>query len=104
MTLFYKFEVEGFQEFREHDLLDVYGAFPPSDCNLFNTRAYQLHLFNNPLVLLMFVTISVTASWTAFEYFEKPAQKYLRERYSTKQREMPVVVDVEEKKRQSETN
>ena len=47
----------------------------------------------------MFVTISVTAGWIAFEYFEKLVQKYLRERYSTKQREMPVVVDVEEKKK-----
>jgi len=47
----------------------------------------------------MFVTISVTAGWIALEYFEKLAQKYLRERYSTKQREMPVVVDVEEKKK-----
>jgi peptidoglycan/LPS O-acetylase OafA/YrhL len=54
--------------------------------------------FNNPLVLLMFVSISVGAGWIVFEYFEKPAQKYLRQRYSPKQREMPVVVNMEEKK------
>jgi len=49
----------------------------------------------------MFVTISVTAGWIALEYFEKLAQKNLRERCSTKQLEMPVVVDVEEKKKGS---
>jgi len=60
--------------------------------------------FNNPLVLFMFVAISVSAGWIAYQYFEKPIQKYLRQRYSAKQREMPVVLNVEEKERRSATN
>ncbi|HTE34788.1 MAG TPA: acyltransferase [Chryseolinea sp.] len=38
-------------------------------------------VFNNPIVLLSFVTISMAVGWLAYEYFEKPAQKWLRAKY-----------------------
>jgi len=41
------------------------------------------HIFNNPLTLISFMAISIVTGWVAYEYFEKPVQKYLRIRFGT---------------------
>lgn len=40
------------------------------------------HIFDQPLMLIIFVGISLVAGWVTFHYFEKPVQKYLRLRFS----------------------
>lgn len=39
-------------------------------------------IFDNTWFLLLYLAISVAVGWLVFEYFEKPAQKYLRLKYT----------------------
>jgi peptidoglycan/LPS O-acetylase OafA/YrhL len=41
-------------------------------------RPQSYVIFNNPLILITFVGAAILAGWLLFEYFERPAQKYLR--------------------------
>lgn len=38
--------------------------------------------FNSPYTLISFMAICILVAWIVYEYFEKPAQKYLRIKYS----------------------
>lgn len=49
---------------------------------LINPAAYTT--FNRPVYLFIFLGVSITAGWIAFEYFERPVQKYLRARFERK--------------------
>jgi peptidoglycan/LPS O-acetylase OafA/YrhL len=39
-------------------------------------------VFNSPKILFLFLATSIFVGWIAYEYFEKPVQKYLRFKYS----------------------
>ena len=46
---------------------------------IINPRSYKT--FDSPLYLFVFMAVSIVAGWLAFEYFERPVQKYLRSAY-----------------------
>ncbi len=55
--------------------------FPVMITMILIMRPTDYHLFNNPAILGTFIGVSLIAGWVVFEYFEKPAQKFLRTRW-----------------------
>lgn len=65
---------------------------------LINPATYTI--FNRPVYLFIFLGASIATGWIAFEYFERPVQKYLRARFERKATEngysvLPTVVHPE---------
>ena len=44
-------------------------------------------IYDNPLMLIAFIGISIVTGWLVFTYFEKPVQKYLRRKFDAQQLE-----------------
>lgn len=44
-------------------------------------RPTNYSVFNSPIILGIFLVSSIVAGWLVYEFFEKPAQRYLRAKY-----------------------
>lgn len=44
------------------------------------------HVFDRPMMLFIFLTVSIVVGWVVFQYFEKPVQSYLRKAYKEKRK------------------
>lgn len=47
-------------------------------------RPNSYTVFNSPKILILFLASSILVGWLAYEYFEKPVQKYLRFKFSNR--------------------
>jgi peptidoglycan/LPS O-acetylase OafA/YrhL len=59
--------------------------FPIQIIILMCLKPASYQTFNSPMMLLFFIASVMVTGWVVFEYFEKPAQKYLRKWFITEE-------------------